>query len=247
MILFSILIASVLESLVSFFASLAVIVNEKRVRTFVHWVISFAVGVILGTVFFDILPEAGEFASYESLFPMVLVGFLIFFILEKALIWYHCHEDECTTHTTGYLVLLGDAVHNFIDGVIIALTFLADIRLGIITSFAVILHEIPQEVSDYTIMLHSGFSKRSALFYNVLLSFTTIIGALIGYFIGSGGNIIGYLLALVAGNFLYIAASDLIPELHHNHRSSSSVLQVVLVLLGIGAIILSGMVFGGVH
>ena len=236
MILFAIILASVIESAVSFGASFAVIISEKRVRRFVHWVIGFAIGVLLGVVFFDLLPETFEMIGVEYALPLVLGGFLLFFALEMFISWFHWHGDEDRPHVTGYLVLFGDAVHNFIDGVIIALAFLTDISVGVGASLAVVMHEIPQEVSDFAIMLHSGFSKWRAMMYNVLVSLTTILGALLGYWFASGENIVGVLLAIVAGNFLYLAAADLIPELHHSHKSSSALAQIALILFGIALI-----------
>ncbi len=229
----SILIASILESIVSFLAGVAVILNERRVMRVVHWVISFAVGVMLGTVFFDILPETFELLEPKVALPWVLGGFLAFFALEKLLFWYHCHDDVCETHASAYLVLIGDAIHNFIDGVFIAFAFSAGFSTGVLASIAVILHEIPQEASDFAVMLHGGFSKKKALFWNTVVSITTVVGAIVGYYLTVSVGYIGMLLALVAGNFLYVAAADLIPELHHKHGSRSSIMQIILILAGV--------------
>lgn len=231
--LFSILVASIAEALVSFLAGVAVILNEKRFMRFVHWVISFAVGVMLGTVFFDILPETFELLEPEAALPWVLCGFLAFFVLEKLLFWYHCHDGVCEMHASAYLVLVGDAIHNFIDGVFIAFAFAAGFPTGILAAIAVILHEIPQEASDFAVMLHGGFSKKRALFWNTVVSITTVVGALVGYYLSASIQYVGILLALVAGNFLYVASADLIPELHHRHGSRSSVMQVMLIVLGV--------------
>ncbi|MEK7642877.1 MAG: ZIP family metal transporter [Patescibacteria group bacterium] len=230
-----ILIASALESLVSFSASLAVIMNERFVRRFVHWFISFAVGALLGVVFFDVLPESLELIDTRSSLSWVLGGFLLFFVLEKLIFWYHAHEHEETddhVDAAPYLVIFGDAIHNFIDGVAIALSFQASIELGTLATLAILAHEIPQEVSDYVILLHGGFSKKKALIANVGVSVTTLMGALLGMKLASFDGVLGYLLAVVAGNFLYLAASDLIPELHHRHKSSA-IVQVALVFLGV--------------
>lgn len=241
-VLVAIILASLAESLTSFFAGVAVIVNEIRVRKFVHWVISFAVGVLLGVVFLDLLPETFEvFGDIEGALIWVLVGFLLFFVFERFLLWFHRHEED--RGTAGYLVLFGDAVHNFIDGVIIAIAFLTDFGLGVATSIAVILHEIPQEVSDFTIMLHSGFTRGRAMFFNVLVSVTSIIGALAGYALAGEIGFIGILLAIVAGNFLYLAASDLIPELHRAHKSTSAVGEIFLTLAGIFLMYYLGVLF----
>lgn len=237
-----IILASIAESLVSFFASVAVIINEKSVRRFVHLFISFGTGALLAVVFFDVMPEAIETIGQEQALPWILVGFLIFFVLEKFLSWYHYHEDEGISQlsSVGYLVSVGDALHNFIDGVIIALSFSAGLVLGVASTLAILLHEIPQEVSDYVIMIHGGFSKRKALVYNVLISLTTLAGALVGYYLASAVHVLGYMLAIVAGNFLYLASADLIPELKHQHGSRSSLMQVVLIAFGIGLVYFLG-------
>jgi len=237
----SILLASIAEALVSFLAGVAVILNEKRMMRVVHWVISFAVGVMLGTVFFDILPETFHFLEPEMALPWVLGGFLAFFVLEKLLFWYHCHDGVCETHASAYLVLVGDAIHNFIDGVFIAFAFAAGFSTGILAAIAVILHEIPQEASDFAVMLHGGFSRKRALFWNTVVSITTVVGAIIGYYLTISFGYIGILLALVAGNFLYVAAADLIPELHHKHGSRSSIMQIALIVAGILLVYTVGM------
>lgn len=219
-------------------------------RAFMHYFISFAVGTLLGAVFFEILPESLEYGEAEKIFLWTFAGFVIFFVLERFLFWYHCHEGHCDVHAAGYLMLTGDAVHNFIDGIIIALAFIADIRLGIATSIAVIIHEIPQEFSDFLVMLGAGFPRGKALVYNFLIALTTIAGAILTYYLSDYiTGFIGVALGLVAGNFIYIAASDLVPILHSAHHSfhsgdghhgshvapekrATTVVQVALIILG---------------
>lgn len=235
-ILFWILSAAVLESLVSLLGRLLVFWSEVNVKKLAHYFIGFAVGALLGVVFLDLLPEALEFAAASNVFAAALAGFIIFFLLERFLFWYHCHDGVCPVHAVGYLVLAGDAIHNFIDGVIIAVAFLADFKLGVLTALAVIFHEVPQEIGDFIVLLHSGFERAKALFYNFLIALTTIIGALAAYaFRGGIESFLGIALGLVAGNFLYIAAADLIPELHRQETQGriSPFPQVVFVLLGV--------------
>src|SRR3989344_206815 len=197
--------AAIVESLVSLIGRLFVFWKEEAVRKATHRFISFAVGALLGVVFLDLLPEAVEIEKPDTLFMAALIGFVVFFILERFLWWYHCHDGECPVHAMGYLVLIGDALHNFIDGVVIAVAFLADFRLGILTSVAVIFHELPQEISDFVVLLHSGFSRSKALLYNFLIALATVAGALLAYvFRGSLENTLGIALGIVAGNFLYI-------------------------------------------
>ncbi|MBI2175664.1 MAG: ZIP family metal transporter [Parcubacteria group bacterium] len=229
--------ASLAESIVSLVGRSLVFLGEERMKRFAHFFLSLSVGTLLGVIFLDIFPEALEAATANTVFSWTLAGFLLFFVLERALFYYHCHEGECSVHAVGYLVLFGDAVHNFIDGVIITLAFLVDLHLGLVTTFAVLLHELPQEIGDFIVLLHSGFSRRKVVFYNFLVALTTVLGALLAYTIVSRfafQQLIGPALGLVAGNFLYIAASDLVPELHrHAQKKTTFVFEVFLVLLGI--------------
>ena len=240
MILAWILGASFCTALVSLVGRSIAFLGETQFRRMIHYAMSLAVGVLLGVVFLDVFPEALEVAEAESVFIWALAGFLAFFILERTLKIYHCHEGHCSVHAAGYLTLVGDAIHNFIDGIIITLAFLADFRLGISTAFAVILHEIPQEMSDFLVLLHSGFERKRALFYNFLIALTTIAGAVIAYaFSDSLTRAIGPALGLVAGHFLYIAAVDLVPELHeseHAQQKITSLVQVMLIVAGIALV-----------
>ena len=239
--------ASFLTSLISLVGRSIVFLGEERFRRFIHYAMSLAVGTLLGVVFLDLLPEALELAGARTVFFWVLVGFLLFFILERGLFLYHCRDGECPVHAFGYLSLIGDAIHNFLDGVIIALAFLVNIPLGIATSFAVIFHEVPQEMSDFLVLLHAGFERRKALFYNFLIALTTVIGAFLTYlFAGVVQGIIGPALGLVAGNFLYIAAVNLVPELHeakHARKKTVALAQISLIILGILLIYFVGVIF----
>lgn len=219
-----------------------------------HWVnglVSYAIGALLGAVFLDILPEAmklsGNFAAVSG---TILVGILLFFTLEKLLIWRHCHHDHCEAHEprvendhgrSGLMIMLGDTFHNFVDGVIIAAAFLTDIQLGIVTSMAIIAHEIPQEVGDFAILLHSGFSKLKALKLNLISSFASVAGAVLGYFtLQTMQSWIPSLLALAAASMIYVAVADLIPGLHKRTEIKDTVHQVVLIFLGVGSVAFMG-------
>ena len=244
MIILWILGASVAESVVSLIGRSLVFLGEERMKRFAHFFVSLAVGTLLGAVFFEILPEALDMAPVERVFLWLLAGFLLFFVLERILLYYHCHEGKCEVHASGYLILFGDGVHNFIDGVIIALAFLTDVRLGIVTTFAVLLHEVPQEIGDFIVLLHSGFSRRRVLLYNFSVAAATVLGALVAYFALAQFRVntfIGPALGLVAGNFLYIAASDLVPELHrHTHKKAAFAFEILLILAGIFLIAAGG-------
>jgi len=229
-----IVLAALAESLVSFSGGILAFLSHEKIKKFAHFVVSFAVGALLGVALLELIPEAVGMTSLEMTMPLVLFGILVFFVLEKFLFWYHCHDGQCPVHTYNYLILWGDFLHNFIDGAIIALTFMADVRLGVLTTIAVIFHEIPQEIGDFGILLHGGFSKAKALFYNFLISLGTIAGALLAYAFGSFlESYIPFALAIIAGNFIYLAATDLMPELHEpNTKLSHSVAQIALIAFG---------------
>jgi len=248
-----IIIASLLEILVAFVGVFFIFLGVQKFRKYLPYFISFSVGTFLGVVFFDVLPEAIHLSTVEQTMTYTLIGFLGFFLLSRILFWYHHHEDENgheNNHikTSAHMVLAGDVIHNFIDGVIIALAFMADTSIGIVTTIAVLSHEFPQEASDFFVLINAGMKKGKALFFNLLVSLPTLIAAVLTYFFASGvENIIAPALAIVAGNFLYIAASDLIPELHtgHHERGTSTLIQFSLILLGIGLLFFIGTMVHG--
>ncbi len=216
-----------------------------------QWVgslVSYAIGALLGAVFLDILPEAMETgSSAAAVSGTVLAGILLFFTLEKLLLWRHCHHDGCEVHEhnaygrSGTMIMVGDTFHNFVDGAIIAAAFLADTRLGIVTALAIIAHEIPQEVGDFLILLHSGYSKAQAFFINVLSSLAMLAGGVLSYFtLQFVQSIVPTLLALAAASMIYVAVADLIPGLHKRTRLRDTIQQVSLIALGVGSIFLVG-------
>lgn len=219
-----------------------------------HWVgllVSYAIGALLGAVFLDILPEAiGRGGSAAMISGTVLAGILLFFVLEKLLLWRHCHHDNCEAHEphvhgdhgrSGLMITVGDTFHNFVDGVIVAAAFLTDPHLGIVTAVAIIAHEIPQEVGDFMILLHSGYSKAQALRLNLLSSLAMLAGGVLAYFIlQSMLGIVPVLLALAASSMIYVAVADLIPGLHKRVALRDTVQQVALIALGVGSILFVG-------
>ena len=234
MTLLAILLASFAEAAVSFVGALTVILNPRAMEVFAHRALAFAVGALIAVTFFDILPEAIEGAGMEAAFLAVVGGILLFFALERLLFWYHCHDQKCSVHTYVYLVLLGDAIHNFIDGVAIALSFLVSIPLGIATTIAVVVHEVPQEVADFGVLIRGGFSRRRALWANFVVSLTTILGALLAYLLGPViEGALPYALGIIGGNFLYIALSDLLPETHEQAGLRHFAAQFALMLAGV--------------
>ena len=193
---------------------------------------------MLGGAFLHLLPESMETsANAHQAAVWILTGLILFFALEKILKWRHCHEPTCEEHphSLGMMNLVGDGFHNLIDGMIIAVSYLVSIPLGIATTVAVILHEIPQEMGDFGILVYAGYSRRRALFYNFLSALMAVLGAVITLSIGGRiENLTSYLIPLTIGGFIYIATADLIPELHKEVKIKQSLLQLFFFLLGIG-------------
>jgi zinc and cadmium transporter len=219
----------------------------------VHHLVSLSAGVLLGTALLDVLPEAFEReASPHSLFVTLLLGLLFFFLLEKAELYRHSHHHEGDEHhhqhgfdrkqagRGGWSVILGDSIHNFCDGIIIAAAFLTDTRLGIVTSLAIIAHEIPQEVGDYIVLLNAGFSRSKALLCNAVSGLAAVIGGVIGYFIvGPWEALFPYLLVIAASSFIYVAVADLIPQLQHRLTLKETAAQLAWLGTGLLVVVLA--------
>ena len=226
--------------------------------------VSFAVGTLLGAVFLEILPHALEHGHAKSVAISILAGLLVFFVLEKLVLWRHCHHETCEVHgveahdhshshqhnhghdqghnRAGLMILVGDTFHNFVDGILIAGAFLADTQLGIVTAMAIIAHELPQEVGDFLVLLHSGYSKSRAMFFNLLSSLAMVVGGLLGYVALAGmSELTPYLLGVAASSMIYVAVADLIPGLHKRPELSATLEQVLLIGAGIGLISLVGL------
>jgi zinc and cadmium transporter len=206
----------------------------------VPWLVSYAVGALLGVSLLAMLPEALTQLSSVRVSSTLLGGILLFFVLEKLVLWRHCHEaDECQVHTNAaYLVLIGDGFHNFVDGAVIAAAVMTSVPLGISTAIAVAAHEIPQEVGDFAILLHAGYSRQRALLLNVLSAVASTVGAVLAYaMFDVMPRTLPYCLALAAASFLYVAMADLIPGLHRGHTDGSSFRQILLVGAGIGTML----------
>jgi zinc and cadmium transporter len=210
------------------------IFREKLLRKIMFALVSFAAGTMLGAAFFDLLPEASKMGA--DVFALALAGVLVFFVLEKFICWRHCHKGRCDVHPFTYLNLVGDGVHNFVDGVIIAASFISDASLGIVSTIAVAAHEVPQELGDFGILIYGGLSKTKALEYNFLSALTAVAGALATYFFFASPNAVAFLLPFAAGGFIYIACVDLFPKMHEEVALKVSVVQLALLLAGIGFI-----------
>lgn len=276
-----IILSSLLGGVLS--VSLAGLFALSLRTAWVPMLVSYAIGAMLGAVFLEILPHAFESASsIEAISATLLFGLLLFFVLEKLVIWRHCHGDHCEVHAihsehncpenqsaqndskyravaqqapsitphhahshhhhdsgrSGMMIMIGDTFHNFVDGILIAAAFLLDVKLGMVTALAIISHEIPQEVGDFLILLHSGYTKKQAFIFNLASSLATLIGGFIAYFaLQYVTGWIPYILGLAAASMLYVAVADLIPSLHKRTELRATISQVLLIALGISTIL----------
>ena len=242
-----IVIFSLLGGLLSVLAAaLFLLVSETLRNHLLPHLVSFATGTLLAAALLGLLPHAlaGVASTDTHVIPLaVLLGLLGFFLLEKLVLWRHCHADHCEVHvpdekdhrhSTGTMILIGDSLHNFLDGILIAGAFLTDIHLGVVTSLAVAAHEIPQEVGDFAVLLHSGYSRGRAFVYNVLSSLTTVIGAVLAWFaLQEMQHLLPYILAVAASSFIYIAVADLIPTLHQRAEGKAAIQQIILIAAGV--------------
>ncbi|MBM3344988.1 MAG: ZIP family metal transporter [Betaproteobacteria bacterium] len=229
-------------------AALATLVLLER---WLPRLVSFAVGAMLAAAFLDLLPEAVNAGlDVEEAGAVVLGGVMLFFVIEKLALWRHAHgvyHHEPAIRVSGPMVLVGDAVHNFVDGVLIAAAFLQSTELGTAATLAVIAHEVPQEAGDFMVLLHAGYTRRRALVLNALCSLASVVGGVLGYLLLLQMQAaVPYALAISAASFIYIAVADLIPDLHHNHGGRSAVSQLAMIAAGIG-LILAGHLLHGQH
>jgi zinc and cadmium transporter len=220
-------------------ASGVLLFNDSARAQLVPWLVSYAVGALLGVSLLAILPEALKSLPAANVFATLLAGILLFFMLEKLVLWRHCHTHDCEVHdTSALMVLIGDAFHNFVDGAVIGAAVMTSIPLGISTAIAVAAHEIPQEVGDFAVLLHAGYSRQRALMLNALSGAAGAGGALAALIAFElVPRILPYFLALAAASFLYVAMADLIPGLHRGRTDASSFRQVVLVGAGIATML----------
>lgn len=232
------LISVFIVSVISLIGISIIVFNQKYLKRFLLFMVSFAAGALLGDVFIHLLPELIEEGYFNSITPIyILLGILMFFVLEKILHWRHCHLSATKSHThpLAFMNLVGDAVHNFIDGMLIAGSYLLSIPVGIATTIAVIMHEIPQEMGDFGVLLHSGMKVKKALLFNFLSALSAVVGAVI--ILGLGINnkeLIKIIIPITIGGFIYIANADLIPELHKDTKIKNSIIQLISFVVGIG-------------
>lgn len=237
-----ILLFNFIGSVISLSGGILLLTKKDLANRISHLLSSFAAGTLLGTVFFDLLPESIEEANGNTaqVFLWALGGILFFFILERIIHWFHHHEyneAEIKGKPVIPLIMIGDTIHNFIDGIAIAATFMINIPLGIITSFAVGAHEIPQEIGDFGVMIKKGLSGRKTLLFNIVSAFASFVGAILTFYIGDRiSGLSAIFLSITSGFFLYVALSDLIPEIHHENKKGLALWETLSLLFGIGVI-----------
>ena len=238
-----IFVSVLLVSTVSLVGILLLSIHDKVLQKMLLHLVSFSTGALLGNVFVHLLPEVVKQSDLERGLIMVVVGIVLSFIIEKFIHWRHCHSIECEAHIhpVGKLMLIGDTVHNLLDGILIATSYLVSAPLGIATTVAVLLHEIPQEIGDFAVLIHSGYTRKKALIFNFLSALAALLGA--AFVILLHAHVAGVeqvLLPIAAGNFLYIAAADLIPELHKETRPKQAGAQLFFMVAGIVLMYLLG-------
>ena len=228
-------------SLVSLAGAFSLAMRDDLIKKYIGIFISLAIGALLGDAFIHIIPEVFESGINEMLASILIIsGVILFFIIEKFMHWHHHGEDSSDKeiHPVGKLIIFTDGFHNLIDGIIIGASFMVSIPLGIATTIAVILHEIPQEIGDFAVLIHAGYSKKKALLYNFLSALAAVFGVLIVFIFGSiTENISTWFMPIAAGGFVYIAVADLIPELHKTKNIKHSIIQVLIMFAGIGSMI----------
>jgi len=229
-----IVLSTFIVSLVSFVGVFALSIKEKVLEKVLFYLVSLSIGGLMGGAFLHLLPEAVEIFEGPEVFLYVLAGFFLFMLIEKIIHWRHCHTGHCEIHTFAHMSLIGDAIHNFIDGLIMAAGFVVNPGVGIASTIAIILHEVPQEMGDFGVLVYAGIKRKTALLLNFLTAVTAVLGGVVGFYLLSfSQSISGYLVAFAAGGFIYIAASDLIPEIRKENKVDKSILNFSIIFLGI--------------
>ena len=229
-----ILLTTIALSAVSLVGAFTLLLKEKLLNKLIHPLVAFSAGSLIGGAMLHLLPEAIELTGEtKTIFIFAILGFTTFFALEQFIHWHHCHKAPSEhKHPVTYMILVSDGVHNFLDGLAIGSAFMINTHLGIVTTFAIAMHEIPQEMGDFGILLNGGWKKTKALLFNFLSGLTMVLGGLIAYFFAKEIDIT-YLLPFAAGNFIYIAASDLIPEVKHRDNIKQNLIHFITFILGV--------------
>jgi len=239
-----ILLVTILNGFLAFAGGILYLILKKNLNKILIILVSSTTGALLGGAFFHFIPEALGEIYIINVSLLVVFGFIIFLILERIVHWHHCHDGKCEKHPFTFLLLYGDALHNFIDGIIIAGSFLISIPFGIVTSLLIMSHELPQEIGDFGVLVYGGFSKSRALFYNFLSQLTAVLGGLLGFFFLQSGEYIIYILPIAAGGFIYIAVADLIPEIFKEKNPVKIVINLLAIIAGL-LILVSSKLFVG--
>jgi zinc and cadmium transporter len=245
-ILIYILLSTIIISLIAFNGAFTLSANDALLRKILLVLVSLSAGTMIGGAFLHLLPEAVEASGPDGsdVIAYALVGFVLFFLIEKVLMWHHCHEGVCDEHTFSYMNLIGDGIHSIIDGLIIAASFVVSIPVGFASAVAIAFHEIPQEIADFGVLVYAGFSKKKALALNFLVGLLTVAGGVVGYFIASSAEgIANGLLPFAAGGFIYIAATDLLPEIKKETALRKSIVTLIVFILGIALMYLTKIAF----
>jgi zinc and cadmium transporter len=241
-----IFLATFIVSLISFVGVVTLALKDKILNKILLILIGLSAGTLMGGAFLHLLPEVAEKSTGLDVYLFVLIGFIVFFLIEKVLHWRHCHKGECDVHTFQYMNLVGDSIHNFIDGLIMAASFVVSIPLGITTTIAIATHEIPQEIGDFGVLLYGGFSKKRAIMLNFVVALTAVLGGIVGYFVSNLiDNIVLFILPFAAGGFIYIAATDLVPEIRKELDMKKYMATLFVFICGILIMWVTKVIFGG--
>lgn len=229
-----VILATGLVSLFAFGGIFTLSLKKELFEKILLTLVAFSAGTLMGTTFLHLLPQALEESKSLDVFRVTLIGFAFYLFLEKAFWWHHCHDPDCDQKPFAILNLLGEVSHNFIDGLIIAASFLISVPLGLTTSLVVAFHEIPQEIGDYSILVYAGYSRSKALVLNFAVALTGVVGGLVGLILsGRVEGLVEFLIPFTAGCFLYLAATDLVPEIKKEHQTKSSAATLIVFCLGL--------------
>lgn len=229
-----ILLATFIVSLISFVGVISLALKDMILNKILLILIGLSAGALMGGAFLHLLPEAVELGSGLVVYLLVLVGFILFLLIEKVLHWRHCHKGHCDVHTFHYMNLVGDSIHNFIDGLIMAASYVVSLPLGVTTTIAIATHEIPQEIGDFGVLLYGGFSKKKAITLNFIVALTAVIGGIVGFAVSNYvENMVFYILPFAAGGFIYIAATDLVPEIRKELDMKKYMATLLVFICGI--------------
>ena len=239
-----IILVTIINGLLAFVGALFLFISKKSLDKVLILLVSFTTGSLIGGALIHFIPEAIEELSLKTTVWITIVGFIIFLLLEKFLHWHHCHDGKCDKHPYTYLLLYGDGIHNFIDGLIIASSFIISVPFGIVTSLLILAHELPQEISDFGVLVYGGFTKGKALFYNFLSQLTAVLGGILGYLFLPLREQAVFLLPIAAGGFLYIAISDLIPEIFKEKDIRKMIINLIFIIAGFAVLFSAKLLVG---